>query len=79
MYLDEWFWRKKITKRQFAKDIGVHPGTIFTTIEREHTPTLFTALAIEKYTNREVTLFELLSEKDRNKYLHITLQEDDSE
>ena len=79
MFLDEWFWRAKITKRKFAKDIGIHPQTVFTIIERIHTPSLFTALAIEKYTNGEVTLFELLSEKDYNKFLHITLREDCSE
>ncbi len=79
MLLDEWFWRKKITKRKFAKDIGLHPQTAFRLIERESTPTLFTALAIEKYTDKEVTLFELLSEKDRNKYFHITLPQPDTE
>ena len=74
MFLDEWFWRKKITKRKFAEDIGIHPQTAFRIIERDHTPSLFTALAIEKYTEGEVTLFELLSERDETKYLHITLR-----
>ena len=78
MFLDEWFWRKKITKRQMAKDLGIHPQTVYTVIERKHTPSLFTALAIYKYTKGEVTIFELLNEIDQNKFMHITLRDIES-
>ena len=81
MNLAEWFFfhrNRKITKRKFAKDIGIHPQTAFRIIEREHTPSLFLAVAIEKYTEGEVTLLELLSERDRAKYMNITLRKHES-
>lgn len=64
MELDEWLWRNKCTQRKMAKAIGVHTQTLFNMIKKNRTPTLFTALAIQKFTNGQVTLEELLSVED---------------
>lgn len=71
MELNEWMWRNKVTKRAFAKALGIHHQTAFIIASRKHTPSLFTALAAQKYTKGEVSLFELLSDKDRKKFLEI--------
>ena len=71
MLLQDWLYKKKITKRRLARDIGIHEQSAFRIITRKHTPTLFTSLAIEKYTSGEVTLVDILSEKDAEKYVKI--------
>lgn len=67
MELDEWLFRNKCTRRKIAKELGIHAQTIFNTLQKKRTPTLFTALAIEKFTKGQVTLQELLSAEDLDK------------
>jgi|GEM_PF-2614509 len=67
MDLDEWLWRNKCTRRKIARAIGIHHQTIFNILSKTRTPALFTAIAIEKFTNGAVTIEELLNEEDREK------------
>lgn len=71
MDLNYWLFRNKIKKSKMAEDMGMHVQTIFLVISGRSTPSLFTALAIEKYTKGEVTLFDILSSKDKEKYKKI--------
>lgn len=71
MELDEWLWKNRIKRIRMARDLGLHTNTIFTAARRIRTPSLFTALAIEKYTDGQVQLTELLSHKDQEKLQNI--------
>ena len=64
MELDEWFWRTKTSKREMSDALGIHIQTIFSMVRKDHTPALFTCLAIQKYTKGKVSLEEMLGDKD---------------
>lgn len=68
MELDYWLFVNKVSRAKMGKDVGVHPQTIYMSVIKKCTPSLFTALSINKYTNGDVSLPELLSVKDTEKY-----------
>ena len=71
MELDYWLFKNKCSKIKLAKAIGVHPQTVFSVISKKRTPSLFTALSIEKYTSGEVKLFELLNDEDKKTFVKV--------
>lgn len=64
MQLDEWLFRNKCTRRKMARGLGLHQQTIFNILSKKRTPSLFSALAIQKFTGGQVTLEELLNDED---------------
>ena len=64
MELDEWLFRNKCTRTKMARALGIHQQTVFNILSKKRTPTLYTALAIQKFTGGQVTLQELLNVED---------------
>lgn len=67
MDLDFWMFKNKVSRLEMARQLNINPGTLIALVKKRRTPTLFTCLAVEKYTRGEVTLVDLLSPKDLHK------------
>jgi len=67
MELDEWLFRNKCTRRRIARSVGIHHQTIFNILSKKRTPSLFTAIAIQRFTNDQVKIEELLNQEDTEK------------
>ncbi len=64
MNLDEYLWRNKITKQDFANQIGISRGHIHQLINGTRSPSAKLAKKIEEATGGEVTKEELLFPED---------------
>jgi hypothetical protein len=71
MDLYTWLCKNRVKQSTMARHLKLHNQTIHNLIHQDITPTLAVAVAIEKYTEGEVPIFDLLSTKDRNNFLKL--------
>jgi hypothetical protein len=65
MDLHYYLWENGLNHGDFAKSIGLCPGSLSKIVHRKVTPNLFTALKIVVATKGEVTFPDLISDKHR--------------
>ena len=64
MELYEWLWRGRMRGSLLAQRLGIHYQTIARLVNRVHTPTLITAIAINEVTGGQVGYKDLLTAED---------------
>lgn len=74
MELDEWLWRNKMTCSKLAEYIDVTGPTIQCLRHKKNSPSMLIALKIYTFTGGEVSLMDMFTERDKNKF-EIWLQE----
>lgn len=65
MELDYYLWDNDIPHKAFAKNIGIAPPTLSVFVNKKRSPFLATAIKIHYETKGSVSLYELLTLKDR--------------
>lgn len=64
MKLKEWLQREKIPVTQLARQLEVHSNTLYLILSGKRYPGYHLAKSIEEYTQREVTVDELVRKKE---------------
>lgn len=64
MDLDEYLWRNKITRKDFAKKIGMTPHSLSSIVAGKVSAKLYTAINIVEATKGEVSYKDLLRKED---------------
>lgn len=72
MDFDEWTWRKKISLKTVSDAIGICGVTLSQIKNRKVSPQLHTALMIYEYSDREITLEDLLPEEKKDRIKKVT-------
>ncbi len=67
MDLDEYMWRHKRTLREFSKTVGCTTVTLCRIKHRTQTPRMPLAMKIERETEGQVSLQEMVSKRDTEK------------
>ncbi len=65
--LDYFLWknRKSMSRRAFAKQLGISPMALSAYINGKYSPSLVAAMKIHIFSGGQVSLLSLLSESDR--------------
>ena len=77
MQVDEYLFRNKITKKSFAKRLGISQSMMCALAQRKHTPTLMLAIKIIKESQAAVHLVDLLKDADREKLIKCNIDLDE--
>lgn len=64
MDLDEYLWRNKILKKDFAEKVGMTPHALSSIVARKVSAKLHTAINIVEATEGQVTYRDLLRPED---------------
>jgi len=70
MDLDEYLWRNKILKKDFAKKIGIQAHSLGAVVSKKVTANLVTAINILKATEGQVDIETLVREEDKKLIIH---------
>jgi len=68
MELYQFIWKRKITSKTLADELECSPNAIGNLKNRKSSPSLLTALKMEKYSEGQLVLTDLLSNDDAEKY-----------
>ncbi len=67
MDIDEYLWRNKITRKNFAERVGMAAQTMSLLASKKITPSLPNAVNIVKASGGMITYHEMIKEADREK------------
>mgnify|MGYP001602932077 CR=1 FL=1 len=73
MDLYQWLWKNRVKKGEFAKKLGISPQSLSTLIYKKYSPALRVATGINKLSNGEVTMEDMLTDNDRKELQELGL------